>query len=125
MTEPTKLRLARDQLDRVQVAWLEPVDWSDLAMYGFYALENAVVAAADHFGVQWKPNHPSKVDAARLLAEQHGLPDVASLLLELNTLRKSEAYGEMPSSRTWSAEDIAIEVEQYVEAVAALFGADK
>jgi len=125
MTEPTKLRLARDQLDRVQVAWLEPVDWSDLAMYGFYALENAVVAAADHFGVQWKPNHPSKVDAARLLAEQHGLPDVASLLLELNTLRKSEAYGEMPSSRTRSAEDIAIEVEQYVEAVAALFGADK
>jgi hypothetical protein len=122
MTEPPKLKLARDQLARVQVASYDPVDWSDLAMYSFYALENAVVAAADHFGVPWKPNHPSKVEAARFLANQHGLPEIADLLIELNTLRKSEAYGEISLSRTRSAEDIAIEVEQYVEAVAALLG---
>jgi hypothetical protein len=90
MTEPPKLKLARDQLARVQVAAYDPVDWSDLAMYSFYALENAVVAAADHFGVQWKPNHPSKVEAARLLANQHGLPNIANLLIELNTFARAK-----------------------------------
>jgi hypothetical protein len=98
--------------------WIGPT-WR----YSFYTLENAVVAAADHFGVPWKPNHPSKIEAARFLANQHGLPEIADLLIELNTLRKSEAYGEISPSRTRSAEDIAIEVEQYVEAVAALLGA--
>ena len=74
MTEPPKLKLARDQLARVQVAAYDPVDWSDLAMYSFYALENAVVAAADHFGVPWKPNHPSKVEAARSWRTSMGSP---------------------------------------------------
>jgi hypothetical protein len=58
------------------------------------------------------------------LANQHGLPDIADLLIELNSLRKSEAYGEASPSWTRSAEDIAIEVEQYVEAIAALLGRD-
>lgn len=39
--DPDKLELAREQLARVQVAALDPVDWSDLALYVFYALENA------------------------------------------------------------------------------------
>jgi hypothetical protein len=39
----------------------------------------------------------------------------------LNTLRKSEAYGETPAPRTMRAEDVAIEVEQFIEAVARLF----
>jgi hypothetical protein len=52
----------------------------------------------------------------------HGLPDITDLLIELNTLRKSEAYGEVSPSPTRSAEDIAIEVEQYVDALAALLG---
>jgi hypothetical protein len=122
MTEPLKLKLAREQLARVQVAWFDPTDWSDLALYAFYALENAVATAADHFGVPWKLTHPSKVEAARTLANQHGLPDVSHLLVELNSLRKSEAYGETPSSRTYSAEDIAVAVEEYIDSVAALFG---
>jgi hypothetical protein len=121
MPEPLKLKLAREQLSRVQVASQDPVDWSDVALYAFYALENAVVSAADHFAVRWETNHPSKVRAAQQLHDQHGLPDVAALLTRLNTLRKSEAYGETPAPRTMRAEDVAIEVEQFIEAVARLF----
>jgi hypothetical protein len=124
MTEPDKLALAREQLTRVQVAWTEPVDWSDLTIYAFYALENALVAAADHLGVGWKQTHPSKVEAARELHQAHGLPDIADLLTELNTLRKSEAYGEVRPSETHSPEDIAIDVEEYIESVARLFQED-
>jgi hypothetical protein len=124
MQEPDKLRKAREQLARVQVAWTEPVDWSDLAIYAFYALENAVVAASDHFGIEWKLTHPSKVEAARELHQGHGLPDIGDLLTELNTLRKSEAYGEVQPSETLGPEDVAIAVEEYIEAVAALFRED-
>ncbi|MGH2573035.1 MAG: hypothetical protein ACRDGU_06090 [Actinomycetota bacterium] len=124
MPEPDKLSKAPEQLARVQVAWTEPVDWSDLAIYGFYGLENAVVAAADHFGLAWKTTHPSKVEAARSLHQAHGLPDIADLLTELNSLRKSEAYGEVQPSETLSPEDIAVAVEDYIEAVAGLFQGD-
>lgn len=124
MPEPDNLRKAREQLARVQVAWTEPVDWSDLAIYAFYALENAVVTAADHFQIAWKLTHPSKVEATRKLHQEHDLPDIADLLTELNTLRKSEDYGEVQPSRTLSPEDIAIAVEEYIEAVAALFQED-
>ena len=121
MPEPPKLGLARQQLARVQVATTDPVDWSDLALYAFYALENAVAAAADHFAVSWQTTHPSKVAAARELHTKHGLPDVSALLTTLNTLRKSEAYGETPPPRSITAENIATEVEQFVDSVAALF----
>lgn len=114
----SKLELAREQLGRVQVAAIDPVDWSDLTIYGFHAVENAVVAAADAVGLPWQKTHPSKLEVARTLAAEHGLPSVAGLLVELNTLRKSEAYGEVGPSDDTSAEDIAIAVEEYVEAVA-------
>jgi hypothetical protein len=58
------LRLAKSQLERVQIAWHDPVDWSDLAMYGFYCLENAVMAAAMVAGYSVKRSHPDKVTAA-------------------------------------------------------------
>lgn len=121
MAEPPKLQLARQQLVRVQVASHDPVDWSDVALYAFYALENAVAAAADHFAVRWQTTHPSKVAAARELHLKHGLPDASALLTTLNTLRKSEAYGETPSPRSMTAEDVATETEQFIESVAALF----
>ena len=99
------------------MAWLDPVDWSDLSLYAFYALENAVMAAADQLGVTWERTHPSKVAAARALHQQNGLPDVAPLLQELNEIRKSESYGEVRPPSTFDAEDIAVAVEDYVEAV--------
>jgi hypothetical protein len=114
------MELAKEQLARVQVAWLDPVDWSDLALYGFYAVENAVTACADHFGVPWTRTHPRKVAAARILAEQHGLPDVSALLEELNSLRKDEAYGEAPPDLDRDPEAIAVEIERFVEAAAAI-----
>jgi len=117
MAERGKLDLAREQLVRVQSASIEPVDWLGLAIFAFYALENAVVAAADHLGLPWKPTHPSKVEASRLLSGNHGLPDVADLLVQLNELRKSEAYGELLAPTELDAEDIAIAVERYVAAV--------
>ncbi|MGH8924484.1 MAG: hypothetical protein ACRDWA_07610 [Acidimicrobiia bacterium] len=46
-----RVQLAKEQLERVRVAAIDPVDWSDLSLYAFYALENAVVAAAEHFGI--------------------------------------------------------------------------
>jgi hypothetical protein len=121
VAEPPKLQLARQQLARVQVASHDPIDWSDLALYAFYALENGVAVAADHFAVRWQTTHPSKVAAARELHTKHGLPDVSALLTTLNTLRKSEAYGEAPSPRSMTAEDVAAEVERFVDSVAALF----
>ncbi len=121
MPEPPKLQLAREQLARVQVASHDPIDWSDVALCGFYALENAVVTAADHLAVRWQATHPSKVAAARELHAQHGLPDVSGLLTILNTLRKSEAYGETPAPRSMTAEDVATQVEHFIDSVAALF----
>lgn len=117
MSDRDKLDLAREQLVRVQSACVEPVDWLELTIFAFYALENAVVAAADHFQVPWKPTHPSKVTVAQLLAEEHGLPDIADLLTELNELRKSEAYGEVLAPTRLDPEDIASAVESYIDAV--------
>ena len=114
------LDLAREQLARVQVASFEPIDWSDLAMYAMYALENAVIAAADHLGIPWRRTHVSKVETAQALHRDHGLSDVSSLLQDLNELRKSEAYGEIHPPISLDAEDVATEVELFVEAVGVL-----
>lgn len=101
---------------------MDPVDWSDLSLYAFYALENAVIVAADSLGIPWAKTHPSKVEVARTIHTDHGLPDIAPLLEELNSLRKSQAYGEEVPAHGWSAEDIAVAVEEYVDAVEALVG---
>ena len=71
VTPRERLSLARQQLARVQVAWVEPTDWSDLAMYAFYALENAVVAAAEHLSIGWQRSHPKKADLAAQLHTVH------------------------------------------------------
>jgi hypothetical protein len=112
-----KLELARTQLAKVQVAAVDPVDWSDLSLYSFYALENAVAAAADAAGVSWKQTHPSKIDASVELNSHYGLPDIADLLRDLNAIRKSSAYGEYLTAHRWDAEDIASQVEAYIDAV--------
>ncbi len=116
------LILAKKQLEKVQVAWYEPTDWSDLSLYGFLALENAVAAAATHLGVGWKPTHPSKYEAAVRLHERYGLPDVATLLRQLNELRKSEGYGDVESPEDVDPEDIARAVEDYIDRIEQLMG---
>lgn len=110
------LNLARSHLERVQNAWYEPTDWTNLALYGFYCLEVAVVAAAKHLGRSVKPNHPAKTKAAERLSREQGLPEVTDLLWKLNSARKAAAYGDL-SFPELDAEDVAIQVEQYVDAV--------
>lgn len=68
-----KLELARRHLERVQSAWDEPTDWDDLSLYGFYCLENAVEAAAKHFGIGTSRKHWEKADLAGDLHESYGL----------------------------------------------------
>ncbi len=66
-----RLRLAREQLAKVQTAWFEPTDWSDLTIYGMHATENAVVAAAEQLGMTVKKTHWDKVDIAASLHTEH------------------------------------------------------
>ena|SRR2546427_13285153 len=120
MTARQQLNLAKKHLERVLAAW-DPPDWLDLAMYGFYCLENAVSAAATHAKIKFGKTHPSKADAARQLAARHGLPDVSSLLAQLNDARKSVAYGDITMPNL-DAEDVAIEIENYVDAVGTFLG---
>ena len=109
-----RIELAKRELGKAQVAAIDPIDWLDVAVFSFYALENAVVAAADLEGVPWKRSHDSKVEVSDVLRDRLGLPDVADLLRDLNELRKSESYGEIRPPLNRRAEDIVTEVEDYV-----------
>lgn len=109
--------MAEEQLARVQVAALDPEDWADIATYGLYALENASVAVAERLGLPWERNHWSKASLAEQLAMGHDVPAVGQLMRDLNSVRKSEAYGEPTVSINWSAEDVATTIEEYLIAV--------
>lgn len=119
VTGSRKLQLAQRHLDRVLTAWDEPTDWDDLSLYGFYCLEAAVEAAALHFGISTSKKHWEKVDIALKLHQRKGLPDITDLLRNLNDARKATAYGDVERPDL-NAEDIASQIEQYVETVKAL-----
>ncbi len=121
--ELEKLTLAKRHLERVQSAWDEP-DWDDLSLYGFYCLEAAVEAAALHFRMRTSTKHWEKVDIALRLHKAKGLPDISDLLRKLNDARKAAAYGDIEQPEL-DAEDTAREIEEYVEAVAALLKGGK
>ena len=114
-----KLALARHHLKRVLSAWVDPTDWDDLSLYGFYCLEAAVEAAAVRVGLRTSKRHWEKADVARELHKDHGLPDIEKLLRDLNDARKSAAYGDIPAPDL-NAEVVASEIETYVDAVASL-----
>jgi hypothetical protein len=118
------LDLARNHLGRVQDAWDEPTDWTDLSIYGFLCLEAAIMAAAKSLGYKVKPIHREKAEAAERLSKEQGLPDIYDLLWDLNAARKAAAYGDV-SSPTFNAEDLARKIETYVEAVELLVGKSK
>ena len=63
--------------------------------------------------------HWEKADLAGELHQKHGLPDIEQLLRDLNDARKSAAYGDIPAPDL-NAEDVASEIERYVDAVAGL-----
>ena len=114
-----KLELARRHLDRVHSAWDNPTDWDDLSLYGFYCLEAAVEAAALHVKIRPTYVHAEKAEIAQSLHEQHGLPDVSELLLDLNSARKAVAYGDVEPPEL-NPEDVANDIKQFVERVAEL-----
>jgi hypothetical protein len=70
-------------------------------------------------GVKTSTKHWEKADVARELHKNHGLPDVVQLLRDLNDARKSAAYGDVPAP-SLNAEDVASEIEAYVDAVGVL-----
>lgn len=122
MSPEDPLELAKRHLERVQGAWDEPTDWTDLALYGFYCLEDAVVAAASHCGIAFGKNHPSKIKAALELTAKHNLPDVSDLLIQLNDARKAVAYGDTGLPEL-NAEATALAIEQYLDLVESLINA--
>ena len=127
MPEPTaeeSLELAKSHLERAQTAWYDPTDWTDLTTYGFYCLEAAVMAASDHLGLDVQRTHRGKVEGAEVLARKYKLPDVSGLLVDLNIARKSYAYGGVEAPDL-SAEELASELESFVEAVEGLMSKKK
>jgi hypothetical protein len=68
--------------------------------------------------------HWEKADVAGALHADHGLRDVVQLLHDLNDARKSAAYGDVPAPDL-NAEDVASEIEKYVDGVATLLGGSR
>lgn len=77
------------------------------------------MAAAKHLGWSIKPNHRDKANAAERLSREKGLPNIYDLLTKLNAARKASAYGDV-SFPELDAEDVAIKIEEYVDAVESL-----
>ena len=112
------LDLANRHLEKVQAAWDDPTDWSDLAIYGFFCLENAAMAAAVHFGLKRKKavSNRDKIQLANSLHRKHGLPSVGKLLTQLHRAEKYAVYGDI-TPPPLDPEDVAREIEEFVEAV--------
>ena len=103
----------------MQAAWDTSTDWDDLSLYGFYGLEAAISAAATHLERRMRRRHPDKAATAAWLSAQHGLPDLDSLLSDLDDGRKAAAYGDVEFPAL-DAEDLASAIEEYVIAVGKL-----
>ena len=111
------LRLAQAHLERVQRASCEPTDWADLSSYGLYCLEAYIVAAALHLEQPRPGSDFAKAETAESLHQEHGLPDIGDLLIDLNTMRKHQAYGDTPAPVGMDPEDTAGMIETYVNPV--------
>lgn len=115
-TADQSFQLALRHLERVRDAWWEP-DWADLSLYGFYCLEACVVAAALHVGWQRPTGHQRKETTARRLTTMYGLPEIAELLVDLNAMRKFQAYGDIAPPLNLDVEDVTRKIERYVDSV--------
>lgn len=91
-----------------------PDDPDEVFVWSFYALENAVVAAAIHADIQFVRTHRSKATAARELSQQHKLTDVSALLADLNEARKGAAYGDQEGEPEIKPADVLEQVRGYL-----------
>lgn len=111
---------AAEALDRAKKhferASEDPGDADQVFVWSFYALENAVVAAALYAGAVFQKNHWTKATAARRLEQQHSLTDVSDLLSDLNEARKGTAYGDVEEPEL-DPEDVLQQVGAYLQEV--------
>lgn len=114
------LELAQKHLDRASAAWDDPTDWAVLSTFGFLCLEACVVAASLHLGRNRPRSHPAKVNESCYLAAEHNLPEVEGLLIDLNNMRKHEAYGDTDAPDDLDPEEVANAIDEYVESVGRL-----
>jgi HEPN domain len=114
-TPAESLARAKRQLKRASENASDP---DEVFLWGFYALENAVVAAARHADAEFQKNHWTKAAAARRLEQQHSLPDVSDLLSDLNEARKGTAYGDVEESEL-DPEEVLLAITEYVDTVEA------
>jgi hypothetical protein len=117
-TKAAKAALERAKQHFVR-ACADPDDADEVFVWSFYALENAVVAAALQAGAEYVKNHWSKATAAHKLSQKHKLADVSNLLADLNEARKSTAYGDVDTPEIEPA-DVLEEVGSYIQEVEAL-----
>jgi hypothetical protein len=126
MAAEKQLELARKHFAKVQAARkATPIDWSDLTVYGLYALEAAVLAAALSLGLPVKRTHWDKRDIAQRLHGSHRLPDVSTLLDQLNEARKAVAYGDVAFPSSLDAASVARAIESYISACETLLRGDQ
>lgn len=113
------LKTATLQLDRVQVASWDPQDPVQAVTFAFHAYENAVVAAAEAKAIRWAKDAYQKAElAGRLFREGVLRTNVEDRIRTLNEVRKDVSYDEPgPELRDVDLEDLAIELEEFIEEV--------
>ncbi len=111
-----KKQLAREHLERALPA-VASEDYAQAVTWLFAALEAAVMALAERYGIPIQPNHFKKAEvAAQLHADGHVPADFSPVLRTLNSARKDAIYeGDEPDLGERSLEDLAREVENAVE----------
>jgi len=113
VTPKAALERAKRQYNKAQDRSDDP---DQVFVWCFYALENAVVAAAMYADEEFQKNHWTKAHAARRLSREQGLTDVLGLLTDLNDARKGTAYGDVEEPEI-EPEDVLTEVGSYIEEV--------
>ena len=86
-----------------------------------------MVALAELYGYRWTRNHSNKAEVARKLhADGRISRDIGDELEELNSLRKDVAYDDPGSNlRERDLEDLASELEEFIEEVDSRIGPSK
>ncbi|MGQ0815956.1 MAG: hypothetical protein ACT4O1_16115 [Gemmatimonadota bacterium] len=64
----------------------------------------------------WEPVDWADIGNYGLYAEKHDLPDVATLMVQLNETRKASNYGDIEAPDL-DADDVASEIEEFVASV--------
>ncbi|MDE2758581.1 MAG: hypothetical protein OXI92_18755 [Acidobacteriota bacterium] len=118
----SQLELAESQLDEACSASWDPTDPADCVSKTFYALENAVVAAAIALDMPWQKNHMAKADLAKELFEKGKVSmNIRDRLIDLNALRKDISYSVPgPMLANVDLEKLVTELEEYLTQVESL-----